>query len=1229
MPTNKNNIPLLIIGLGGTGSDMAATIKRTFQDRFELAPGSDVPPRTKFMIFDTDIKEQEKQGWSDNEFIHLKGVFHKDALESWESDWFDPEFSDPFGLYKGDGAGVFRQVSRVFLFRNVAAVLQKIRIAVNQLVALNAASLAANPNNKPRIYVLAGISGGTGSGLFLDLAYIIRHSFGNNNNAYELNCMLVMPDVTLQHHGLGNTILEDLYQTNGYAALKELDFWMNYGVHHHQFRQKYDYDTIIEWKGHPYQFVYLFSSKNADGNVITNAYAHVMQVVSEFMVSNFSETQSVVEVRKDKDKNGSDSVITQALQAGTSIASQVSNYAAQYNQIRKEFPTPYIYSSIGAFSNTGDETDILNRESQLILTETVESIDAEQHKPVMEGNDKQLVLDLLNKKLGQVSGSKSPKASRTYTEFEHRNQLKNYLKFTKSITPSSLLLLDYANAPHGSSFNSFKETMEGRLANEKIEISKSMHEEVNEWLTDIISDYEKGPYYAYTMIQHPTQGLLHQLEAETKTMKNDLENSEDIINKNSGSSGKCQKTLEEAKHRNLWLKGLQLILGQDKDQYVQQAKELYTEQWKALYYKAWLASVDELRTYIEKCAALLGDIISGIRKQKNQYDQKVNQHQKAEGIRLLDSDKVQKMLTAQFRDQQMNIRLVKQAYQGIAEAIIRDAAKGIDDYSDNQISDMINTTVDDLRSNVFSQVNVQDVQQRLIAYAIDADANMQTYTKDKLMPTLDRGACPMISISNGTKEIKPGRDVIANYYGTIPAHATDIMKGIHGFINDMEGTSNANVSMSPIKDRIFWIRTLFGIPMNYLTQLKEYAKAYESTNHRSYHLCMSKAGGKSAGLTNIYCQDWAALPEPTCPRNRAMTNREKEVDKLIDDGMINISVELKLDSSNGTDYIPDFNATWTRLNHIEEETNRISMEQVDRAIDKMDSMRDSDKVNFCQKMLENKQIISLECDDVIAKTDAWKNIYKEELDHHASEPDTNSTEQYKAQYLSVTKMAYRRVIVELVSRRPQLLEEIKTNQACIAKLEKSLELYKRPNYDQLGLYGANFAQMYRFGLLTYTNAIARFCIPEVDSKLQIFADLMNAEQMLKLKKNWFPGVSGDAENEKDGYTALLYYIAVYVSQVANSEAESIGLMDKEARKLLEKMKQDMNGHALNGTRPENISELQERNTELQSSIRAEKTSLASKWLKNELQKEEKELLEHVLKGILEDCANFERAWGKQ
>src|SRR5206468_2660047 len=88
-------------------------------------------------------------------------------------------------LYKlpripGPAAGV-RAFGRLALFDNYRHVVQRVRQEIETFLTdepLNVADKTTGlglRSNRPRVYIVAGLGGGTGSGMFLDLAYLIRH----------------------------------------------------------------------------------------------------------------------------------------------------------------------------------------------------------------------------------------------------------------------------------------------------------------------------------------------------------------------------------------------------------------------------------------------------------------------------------------------------------------------------------------------------------------------------------------------------------------------------------------------------------------------------------------------------------------------------------------------------------------------------------------------------------------------------------------------------------------------------------------------------------------------------------------------------------------------------------------------------------------------------------------------------------------------------------------------
>jgi hypothetical protein len=115
-----------------------------------------------------------------------------------------------------------RALGRLAFFDNYRSILRRLKGELDACLdpsALHQAEAATGlgfRSNRPRIYVLTGLSGGTGSGLFLDLAYTIR--------ALCKQAGLQQPDLValLLAPAVSGTRPQPLHLGNSYAAIKEL-----------------------------------------------------------------------------------------------------------------------------------------------------------------------------------------------------------------------------------------------------------------------------------------------------------------------------------------------------------------------------------------------------------------------------------------------------------------------------------------------------------------------------------------------------------------------------------------------------------------------------------------------------------------------------------------------------------------------------------------------------------------------------------------------------------------------------------------------------------------------------------------------------------------------------------------------------------------------------------------------------------------------------------------------
>jgi hypothetical protein len=225
----------LIIGLGGCGAEVISRSRRLLIDRFGRFENI---PIVRFLYIDTDPNWLNKIASEIEEDIRLP-----------EAERFDAQFSDATGLYQGirdgyypnyawfsieklehhksvtHGAGTIRQLGRLCFWHHVAGIRSKMGALLSDLNADANAQFMQDKygivvDSGMNVYIIAGLAGGTGSGMFLDLAYMARQVLRTLGiaGANQLLGYLILPGAFLDLAG-ANAL------PNGYAALKELDYY--------------------------------------------------------------------------------------------------------------------------------------------------------------------------------------------------------------------------------------------------------------------------------------------------------------------------------------------------------------------------------------------------------------------------------------------------------------------------------------------------------------------------------------------------------------------------------------------------------------------------------------------------------------------------------------------------------------------------------------------------------------------------------------------------------------------------------------------------------------------------------------------------------------------------------------------------------------------------------------------------------------------------------------------
>ena len=220
---------VLVIGLGGMGCKTVNTTKGVYlRDFYDTG-------RIQFLAVDTaqgDMDELNVQAGGNLTLNDTFPVYDSSAdgllikrppvVESWLS------VDVPAEPIKGDGAKQRRAVGRVMLCATPKYEALRARISSK----IN--SLTVGANEILQVVIVAGVSGGTGSGTFIDISYMVRMLLDDLHEdrsiKSEMYGVFYTPDVQKSIPAIGgNPDRWSNLQRNGYAAFKELDYFMSVG----------------------------------------------------------------------------------------------------------------------------------------------------------------------------------------------------------------------------------------------------------------------------------------------------------------------------------------------------------------------------------------------------------------------------------------------------------------------------------------------------------------------------------------------------------------------------------------------------------------------------------------------------------------------------------------------------------------------------------------------------------------------------------------------------------------------------------------------------------------------------------------------------------------------------------------------------------------------------------------------------------------------------------------
>lgn len=291
----------VLIGLGGTGVHCIRTIKSQVYTRLKPDDEEAVVPayeHIRFIGVDTDLKsrggaltenpneEQDRRNaimaLEDTEFFPIANRQVQRALNNElalkqraEMSWLEYNRIEVPNLTDA-GAGGIRQVGRFMMMDRSQDFMARIEQEIG------AAKRGLN-NPRVNVHIFAGLSGGTGSGCFLDVCYMVR-SISQRIGGVTVFGYFFLPDVNLSTIPYENTNVRAYIPKNGYAAMQELDYCMAMPKNGGSFEQVYQGHKTIRWDAPPVDMCHLICATDKDNNEIPNAYNYAMNVTAEYVM---------------------------------------------------------------------------------------------------------------------------------------------------------------------------------------------------------------------------------------------------------------------------------------------------------------------------------------------------------------------------------------------------------------------------------------------------------------------------------------------------------------------------------------------------------------------------------------------------------------------------------------------------------------------------------------------------------------------------------------------------------------------------------------------------------------------------------------------------------------------------------------------------------------------------------------------------------------------------------
>lgn len=221
-------VPTLIIGLGGAGfHTFTAFIERESSSK---NPNNLLKEGISHLCIDTDNHQAEymdfdnhvfsKYGFNIGRFDVVQFVSYASLNDPNLKEWWDCNITSINTVLNQlyNGAGMVRRNGRLGLYYFYSGIRKVLHRSILQTQAI------FRQNDKLDIVIVSSLCGGTGSGIFFDIACLVRSILGNYGLNGKLIGIFFLPDI-FEYYVNAPIRLDNGLQANTYASLIELAYY--------------------------------------------------------------------------------------------------------------------------------------------------------------------------------------------------------------------------------------------------------------------------------------------------------------------------------------------------------------------------------------------------------------------------------------------------------------------------------------------------------------------------------------------------------------------------------------------------------------------------------------------------------------------------------------------------------------------------------------------------------------------------------------------------------------------------------------------------------------------------------------------------------------------------------------------------------------------------------------------------------------------------------------------